>query len=104
MTDIPRKYIVDEQNKRVAVQLDIDTFEKLEDILENYSLVQLMKQDEGEEKLALGEVKAFYHSLDKAEWKSSTESVFWKSLQRSRPPTEKASRTLYLKNFPVSSR
>ena len=67
MTDIPRKYIVDEQNKRVAVQLDIDTFEKLEDILENYSLVQLMKQDEGEEKLALGEVKAFYHSLDKAE-------------------------------------
>ncbi|MGO9482061.1 MAG: hypothetical protein ACLP05_09820 [Candidatus Kryptoniota bacterium] len=62
MTDIPRKYIVDEQNKKVAVQLDIDTFEKLEELLENYGLVELMKQSEGEEKLALAEAKAFYRS------------------------------------------
>jgi len=29
MTDIRRKYIMDEHNKKVAVQLDIDTFETI---------------------------------------------------------------------------
>ena len=67
MTDIPRKYIVDEQNKKVAVQLDIDTFEKIEGLLENYGLVQLMKQNEGDKKLAAAEAKAYYRTLDKAE-------------------------------------
>ena len=28
MTDIPRKYIVDDHEKKVAVQLDIETFEE----------------------------------------------------------------------------
>jgi hypothetical protein len=67
MTDIPRKYIVDEQNKKVAVQLDITTFEKIEETLENYALVQLMKEGEGEEKLKVAEAKNFYNTLDKAE-------------------------------------
>jgi len=67
MTDIPRKYIVDEHNKKVAVQLDIDTFEKIEGLLENYGLVQLIKQNEGEEKLAAAEAKAYYRTLDKSE-------------------------------------
>ena len=67
MTDIPRKYIVDEHDKKVAVQLDIETFEKMEELLENYGLAQLMKQNEGEEKLAAAEAKAFYRTLDKTE-------------------------------------
>jgi hypothetical protein len=67
MTDIPRKYIVDEENKRVAVQLDIGTFEKMEELLENYGLTQLMKQNEGEEKLGAAEAKTYYRTLDKAE-------------------------------------
>ncbi len=67
MTDIPRRYIVDEQNKRIAVQLDIETFERLEELIENYGLVGLMKQNEGEDKLSLSEAKTFYQSLDKAE-------------------------------------
>jgi hypothetical protein len=67
MTDIPRKYIVDESNNKIAVQLDIDTFKKIEEILENYALVELMKQNEGEEKLAAAEAKAFYRTLDKRE-------------------------------------
>ena len=67
MTDIPRKYIVDEHNKKVTVQLDIDTFEKIEGLLENYGLVQLIKQNEGEEKLAAAEAKAYYRTLDKSE-------------------------------------
>ncbi len=67
MTDIPRKYIVDEHNKKVAVQLDITTFEKIEETLENYALVQLMKENEGEEKLKGVEARDFYNTLDKAE-------------------------------------
>jgi hypothetical protein len=67
MTEIPRKYIVDEHNKRVAVQLDIATFEKIEETLENYALVQLMKDNEGEERLKVAEAKDFYGTLDKAE-------------------------------------
>ena len=66
MTDIPKKYIVDEQNRIVAVQLDISTFQKIEELLENYGLVELMKQSEGEEKLSIAEAKAHYRTLDKA--------------------------------------
>lgn len=65
-TDIPRKYIKDDRDRTVAVQLDIDTFEKIEELLENYGLVELMKQTEGTEKLTAAEAKAFYRTLDKA--------------------------------------
>ena len=65
MTDIPRKYIVDEENNRIAVQVDIGTFERIEELLENYGLVELMKQNEGEEKLSAAEAKAYYRALDK---------------------------------------
>ena len=34
METIDRQYIVDEQNRRIAVQISIETFEKLEEILE----------------------------------------------------------------------
>jgi hypothetical protein len=67
MTDLPRKYIVDENNKRIAVQLDIATFERIEEVLENYGLAQLIKESEEEEKLSVGEAKTFYQALDKAE-------------------------------------
>jgi len=46
--ELKRQYIVDEDNHKVAVQLDIDTFEKIEDVLENYALVQLINADESE--------------------------------------------------------
>lgn len=46
--ELKRQYIVDEDNHKVAVQLDIDTFEKIEDVLENYALVQLMNSDDSE--------------------------------------------------------
>lgn len=66
MTDFPRKYIVDENNNRIAAQLDLSTFEKIEEILENYALVKLMI-DQGEENLTAAEAKAYYGTLGKAE-------------------------------------
>ena len=66
MESINKRYIVDEQNKKIAVQIPIDTFEKIEEILENYALVQLMKEHEGEEVFGVSEAKSYYDQLEKA--------------------------------------
>lgn len=64
MESIKKKYIIDENNNKIAVQIDIETYQKLEDLLENYALVQLMKEDDGE-KLEVREAKEFYKKLPK---------------------------------------
>jgi len=43
--ELNRQYIVDENNHKIAVQMDIKTFEKIEEILENYALYRLMIED-----------------------------------------------------------
>jgi hypothetical protein len=65
METINKQYIVDEQNKKIAVQIPIGTFEKIEEILENYALVQLMKENEGEEIIGIAEAKEYYDKLKK---------------------------------------
>ena len=64
---ISRQYIADEYNRKVAVQIPIETFEELEEILENYALVQLMKNNEGDEPLSIDDAKSYDDRLDKAE-------------------------------------
>lgn len=62
--NIERRYIVDECNRRIAVQLDIDTFEKIEDVLENYALARLMDLDvESEDTLDCDQALSFYKNL-----------------------------------------
>lgn len=65
METLKKKYIVDENNNRVAVQLDIDTFNRIEEILENYGLVELMKEEELSGKLELKEAQEYYNKLPK---------------------------------------
>jgi len=65
MKTINKQYIVDERNKKIAVQIPIETFEEIEEILENYALVQLMKENENEETLSIEEAKAYYNQLKK---------------------------------------
>jgi hypothetical protein len=65
METIDKKYIVDEHDKKIAVQISIETFEKIEEVLENYALFQLIKENEGEEILGLKEAKAYYDRLEK---------------------------------------
>ena len=45
MEMIRKQYIVDEKNRRVAVQIPIDVFERLEEILENYGLVHIDERE-----------------------------------------------------------
>ena len=66
MNEIKRKYIVDEKNRKVAVQLDLNTFKKIEEVLENYALVQLIKSNEDDKVLNLKEAKSYYQNLDKS--------------------------------------
>lgn len=66
MLTIKKKYIVDEQNHKIAVQLDIDTYKKIEDLLENYALVKLMEENKDGELLDQNEATRFYKKLDKA--------------------------------------
>ncbi len=61
--NIKRQYIVNEQNQRIAVQVDIKTFEQIESVLENYALSRLMENSEAEETLSLEEAKKYYEKL-----------------------------------------
>ncbi len=65
MKEIEKKYILDEQNRKVAVQIDIDTFEQIENILEDHGLFKLIQADDKKEYLNLSEAKEFYKGLDK---------------------------------------
>lgn len=62
---LKRQYIVDEDNKKIAVQLDIATFEQIESILEDYALMQFMDADDSDT-LAVEDAKKYYAALDKA--------------------------------------
>ena len=65
METINKKYIVDEHDNKIAVQIPIKIFEKIEEVLEDFSLVQLIKENEGDEILSLHEAKAYYDQLEK---------------------------------------
>jgi hypothetical protein len=67
MEELKKSYIVDEQNRRVAVQLDIETFNKIEEVLENFALARLMEENDEEDVLELNEALAYYRGLEKAE-------------------------------------
>lgn len=64
--NLNRQYIVDENNRKIAVQLDMETFQKIENILENYALVQLMNVADEDENLHLEDAKNYYANLTKA--------------------------------------
>ncbi len=66
MEAINKQYIVDEHNKKIAVQIPIKTFEMLEEILENYALFHLMNENENDEILDTNNAKTFYNQLKKS--------------------------------------
>ncbi|KJR43651.1 hypothetical protein MCHI_000461 [Candidatus Magnetoovum chiemensis] len=60
MLEIVKKYVVDENNNRLAVEIYIETFKKIEDILEDYGLYHLMTDDMKAESLSLEQAKEYY--------------------------------------------
>lgn len=61
--NIQKKIVVDENNKPIAVQIDIVTFNKIENVLEDYALGQLIKEVAEDEALGLEAAKIYYESL-----------------------------------------
>ena len=60
-----KNYVLDENNKPVAVQLPIEEFNKLESIIEDYGLNKLIEETDKEESLSFDDAKKYYDTLNK---------------------------------------
>ena len=60
MKTIPKKYVKDENNKTVAVQIDIETYRKIEEVIEDYALGKLIEENEPAGYLTVEEAKEHY--------------------------------------------
>jgi hypothetical protein len=65
MLEIDKKYIVDKNKKAVAVQIDIETFNKIELVLEDFALGKLIEENSPDDNLSLNEAKSYYKKLKK---------------------------------------
>jgi hypothetical protein len=65
MLAIKKEYIITDDNKKRAVLIDIDTFNKMEEIIENYGLAKYMLEVANEENLSLIDAKRYYSTLKK---------------------------------------
>ena len=61
MLPIKKKYLTDENNKVIAVQLDIDTFRKIEQILEDLALGKLIEENDEKDNLNLEEALRYFY-------------------------------------------
>ena len=65
MLKINKIVLTNEENRPLAVQVDYKTFEKIEQVLEDYALGQLIEENDSADLLSLNEAKEFYKSLKK---------------------------------------
>lgn len=65
MKAIKKQYVTDENNNVVAVQMDIETFEKIERVLEDYALGKLIEENDEKDNLDLNEARQYYNKLNK---------------------------------------
>ncbi len=63
MLKIHKNIVFDENQKPIAVQIPIDEFERLENIVENYGLSKLMDEVKDDERLSAKEAKEYYKSI-----------------------------------------
>jgi hypothetical protein len=67
MLNIKKTYVTDTKNRPVAVQVNIKTFEKIEQVLEDYALGRLIEDNSENGYLSVSEAKEYYKSLDERE-------------------------------------
>jgi PHD/YefM family antitoxin component YafN of YafNO toxin-antitoxin module len=65
MVELHKKIVLDENQRPFAVQIPIEEFERLEEILENYGLSRLMDEVKDDERLSVKDAKAHYQTLKK---------------------------------------
>jgi len=63
MLEIHKNYVLDENQKPIAVQIPISEFEQIEEILEKFGLAKLISETESEERLAKDKALKYYREL-----------------------------------------
>ena len=63
MLKIHKNVVLDENQKPTAIQIPIEDFERLEEIIENYGLAKLMDEVKDDERLSIEEAKNYYQPL-----------------------------------------
>ena len=63
MLEIPKQYVLDEQQNTLAVQIPIAVYNQIEEILENFGLAKLMEEVENDELLSDADAYLYYQSL-----------------------------------------
>jgi hypothetical protein len=63
MLKIHKNIVLNQSRKPVAVQIPIEEFERLENIIENYGLAKLMDEVKDDERLSGKDAKKYYQSL-----------------------------------------
>ena len=63
MLNLHTNIVLDENNKPIAVQIPIDEFQRLEEVIENYGLSKLMDEVADDEQLTVHEAKSLYRSM-----------------------------------------
>jgi len=63
--NIKRQYIITDNDRKIGVVLDIETFEKIEELLEDCGLALSMEEVEEEESLSLNEAQRCYAQMKK---------------------------------------
>ena len=64
MKIITKNYVLDENQNAIAVQIPIAEFEHLEELLENYGLLQLMNDPIDSDRLSKAEALKYYKALN----------------------------------------
>ena len=63
MLELHKSIVLDENQKPIAVQIPIEEFERIEEVIENYGLAKLMDEVADDEQLSVQEAKQFYGAL-----------------------------------------
>ena len=63
MLELHKNIILDENQNPIAVQIPIEEFERLEEVIENYGLAKLIDEVADDEQLSVNEAKNLYRSL-----------------------------------------
>ncbi len=63
MLQFHKNYVLNEDQKTIAVQIPIVEFELIEELLENYGLAKLMDETQNDERLSGEAAKQYYQSL-----------------------------------------
>lgn len=65
MLEIHKNIVLDENEKPIAVQIPIEEFQRLEEVIENYGLARLIDDVADDEQLSVHEARDLYRCLKK---------------------------------------